>query len=344
MTGLHVAVSGISGFIASQITLDLLKRGYHVHGTVRKNVPETVQHLVSHQYPGTLDVFEADLTAPNSFDAALQNCNYAIHVASPYIMNVKNPQTELVDPAVQGTLNFLTACRKAAVKKVVLTSCFAAISDRGDKGRVFSENDWNTQSNLVFLPYFYSKVQAERLAWNFVKETDIHLITINPVGVFGSSHIKPVNPSVEILIKLVTGKVPGILDLDIPCVDVCDVSEAHIRAMESPKASGRYICCPTHPLIHMKDLVHIAQEIGFDPPTRDMTAMTRFVKTFSRVTPGGTEGQFIRTHLGNAPVPSNAKIREELGMSFRDPKDVIRDTFLDLIKRGHLNLPVRYTA
>lgn len=343
MSGIHVAVSGVSGFIGAHVAQNLLQKGYHVHGTVRRDTPEKIQHLnnPSTPYPGTLQIFEADLLIPGSFDETLKGCTYAIHVASPYVMNVRNPQRDLVDPAVNGTIGFLTAAKKAGVKKVVLTSSFAAVQAGGITGKIFSEEDWNTTSSLKSLPYFYSKTVAEKAAWDFVKDTDIKLIVINPVAVFGPSLTNSINETVSILIHVVNGGFFGIVDLSMCTVDVRDVAEAHIRAMESETASGRYICCNNDYMLSVRELTEIAQQLGFRPPTKDLTSsiLTQLIKMSSYISPGGTSGQFVRSNLGNAPKANSGKINRDLGMTFREPKEYIKETYLDLVKWRHLPQP-----
>lgn len=336
-------MSGITGFVGGQVAADLLARGYVVHGTVRRNTPEKIAHLTSlPDNPGRLHVFEADLQTPRSFDAAVGGCDYAIHIASPFGSNVADPQKELVDPAVDGTLNFLRSCKAAAVKKVVLTSSLAAVADGGADGTPVDENDWNVRSSLKFLPYYYSKVLAEKAAWKFVEEDapEMKLVVINPVLVLGPSLVTLLNETAKVIMGIVTGGFGGILDLTFPIVDVRDVSEAHIRAMESDVAQGRYICVADR-LVPMREICEIAQSKGFKPPMRDLTGsiVSTIIKLASHIVPGGDDGQYVRNHLGNPIIPKNEKIIKDLGLQFRDPVDIIKDTLDSLVKFGHLDAP-----
>jgi dihydroflavonol-4-reductase len=93
-----------------------------------------------------------------------------MHIASPYQLDVKDPMQDLVIPARSGTLNVLRACQQAGVKRVVLTSSMAAVTDSPDPKHTYTEDDWNELSSLKRNPYYYSKVMAERAAWDFVEE------------------------------------------------------------------------------------------------------------------------------------------------------------------------------
>lgn len=334
-----VAVSGVTGFIGAEVAAALLFRGYTVHGTVRGNTNERVGHLTSLSAPGELRVFEADLNVTGSFDEAVKGCTYAVHIASPYAMDVENPQKELIDPAVNGTISFLTSCKNEGVKKVVLTSGLAAITDGGANGEVVDESRWNERSTASILPYYYSKVAAEKAAWKFVEEeaSDMKLVVINPCMVLGRSRVRRLNESADVLVSTVQGKMGGIVDLKFPVVDVEDVAEAHIRAMESETAEGRYICC-SDCLVPHRQIVDIARAEGLASTMTDMTskAFSATIRLMSYVTPGGDAGTYVRNNLGNPVIPTNAKIKTDLGMVFRDPVETVRDTFRNLIEHGYL--------
>jgi dihydroflavonol-4-reductase len=132
-----------------------------------------------------LELVKADLTTDGAFDAIIKDVEYVLHIASPFIMEVKDPQKDLVDPAVKGTLAVLNACEKSGtVKKVVITSSIAAITDSPNPKVTYTELDWNKDSSLTRNPYYYSKRMAEETAWNFMKEKSpkFTLATIN-VGI-----------------------------------------------------------------------------------------------------------------------------------------------------------------
>ncbi len=161
-----ILVSGATGFIAAHTIEQLLANGNHVTGTVR-NPDDTARtsHLTRMDGAANLTLVAADLTANDPF-SAYTDVDVILHMASPYVMNVKDAQRDLVDPAVQGTVSMLqAAARSPRVKRVVLTSSMAAVTDEPD-GRVLTEADWNTKSTLTRNPYYFSKTQAERAAWD----------------------------------------------------------------------------------------------------------------------------------------------------------------------------------
>lgn len=256
-------------------------------------------------------------------------------------MNVKDAQKELVDPAVNMTKAVLQACNETAVKKVVLTSSIAAIAGMGTNGVAVDESVWNQHSSLKRAPYFYSKTCAERAAWDFVKDKELDLVILNPPLVLGPSLIPTISESHSMLIKVAEGELLGIVNLEMATVDVRDVSEAHIRAMEDGNASGRYICCGENANVHIRDFTNIALECGLKPPTRDLTSnfFSRFIMAASHLIPGGAAGEYARNHIGNPIHINSNKIRKELRIEFRNVLETCKETYEDLLKWGHLELP-----
>jgi len=196
-----------------------------------------------------IQLFEADLLKKGSFDEAAKGSDYILHVASPFFLNPKNPQTELVDPAVNGTIAVLEAAKRSGtVKRVVITSSVAAVySNPDDNGPdyVFSEKDWNTKSTLIESPYAFSKVMAEKAAWAWIEKEEnkgkFDIVTILPSLVVGPLFSLPVSSSISIIRDILAGVYPGTPRLSFTLVDVRDVAIAHVLAMEQPAANGRYI-------------------------------------------------------------------------------------------------------
>jgi dihydroflavonol-4-reductase len=336
-----VLVSGANGFIASHTVAQLLAGGHNVVGTVRK--PDDLRNAHLRSLPGAeaqLELVSADLTSPVAFDD-YTDVDAILHMASPYIINVADPQRDLVDPAVNGTLAMLkAAARSPRVSRVVLTSSMAAITDEPD-GRVLTEADWNMSSSLTRNPYYYSKTMAERAAWDFVEreKPGFQLVVINPFMVAGPSIGNEVATTNQTFVDIATGKYPAIMALNWGFVDVRDVATAHLRAMTAPQAQGRYICAAENR--SMDEVVALLRQAGVDPAKLpkfklDGSFGTALMKLASRMQPQGV-GSYLRTHLGRVPRFDNAKIKRDLGIQFTDIDQTITDAARDLIHHGHLN-------
>jgi dihydroflavonol-4-reductase len=335
-----VLVSGANGFIASHTVAHLLDGGHDVVGTVRKPSDNRNAHLFA--LPGAerrLKLVAADLSTPGAFDAHT-DVDVILHMASPYTLNVVNPQRDLVDPAVTGTLEMLkAAARSPRVRRIVLTSSMAAITDEPD-GRILTEADWNTSSSLKRNPYYYSKTMAERAAWDFVErqKPGFDLVVINPFMVAGPSIGNEVATTNQTFVDIANGAYPAIMALNWGFVDVRDVAEAHVRAMSAPHAKGRYICAAENR--DMAQVVALIRGVGADPAKLpklrlDGAIGTALMKLASRMQPEGI-GSYLRTHLGRVPRFDNDKIVRDLGITFRDVDATITDAARSLMAQGHI--------
>ena len=336
-----VCVTGATGFIGGHLVEQLLAKGYTVRGTVRD-----LDGAADGFLPGLagakerLELVWADLLKQGSFDLPVEGCETVFHVASPFALHADDPQSELVAPAVEGTKNVLDACaRSSTVRRVVLTSSLAAMTGRAD-GTLVTEEHWNRHSHAGYNPYYYAKTEAEKAAWAFMDADprDFDLVVINPVGVFGPSYRESVNTSVGYVRDLMNGSTPAIVDLDVAVVDVRDVATAHIRAMEEPDASGRYLC--GHVVLTSRELVDALKAAGYHRHRfprwgLDSKLGTRVARVVARFQPRGVR-QFAHAFMGERLRTDNTKIRTELGIEFRPLGETLGDTAADLIEKGHV--------
>lgn len=339
----HVLISGATGFIAGHTIEALLAAGHRVTGTVRNPADEAATaHLRALAGAGErLRLIGADLRAPHAFDDAVADVDYVLHMASPYQLTVADPDRDLVQPAVRGTLAMLEACaRSRSVRRVVVTSSMAAVTDEPDGSRVLTEADWNEKSSLARNPYYYSKVCAERAAWDFVarQRPAWSLVTINPFIVIGPAQTRAVNESNKIFVDLMAGAYPAIMPLTWGFVDVRDVAAAHVRALAAPDAEGRYLCAGA--TRSMRDVVTLLRAQGYGhtrlPKLSLESALgVKLAWLASWTQPSGV-GTYLRSHLGRVPRYDTTKIRRDLGLAFLDVDTAILDTCRDLVRWGHV--------
>lgn len=267
-------VTGGTGYIGSWVVKELLEKGYTVRIAVRdKNNTAKLQHLLDldENTPGKLRIWEADLLKEGSFDKAAEGCTSIFHIASPFTLRFKDAQKELIDPALLGTQNVLSAATKSGtVKKVVLTSSVVAVFgdsiDMKDKGlSEFTEEQYNDTSSVSHQPYSYSKVLAEKEAWKMYEaQNQWKLVVINPSFVVGPSLTGASDSeSLNFMKDILKGKLAmGAPDLWFGYVDVRDVAHAHVLALEDPKASGRYILAEC--TMNVLDLANILRDLFGD--------------------------------------------------------------------------------
>jgi dihydroflavonol-4-reductase len=334
-----VLVTGATGFIGTHVVEQLLARGYHVRGTVRNIEKATAEGILTN-LPGAerLELVAADLLDAASFQDAVMDCDFVLHVASPYVLDVKDPQTDLVDPAIQGTIAVLRSCMESpAVRRVVVTSSFAAMVD--SPNGTLTEESWNEGSSLKQNPYAFSKTMAERAAWSFMEgnETHFDLVVVNASGVVGPEHASRVNTTNRFIADMTSMKSPFVLDLPVAVVDVRDVANAHIAAMETEDASGRYLCGAWS-----TNFVQIVDQLSKEFPDTTWPKLrlegpigTRVMRILSYTQPSGM-GTFLRSYLGKEIVFDNSKIKRDLGITFRPLSETLGDTVRDMIASGKI--------
>ncbi len=236
-----VLVTGGSGFLGSWCLIELLRRGYEVRTTVRdlgreaevRNAIEPEVHTGSR-----LTVLAADLLADDGWAAAVDGCDYVLHVASPFPPVQPKDPDELIVPAREGTLRVLRAGLDAGVERVVVTSSVAAVSGgRARKDGPLTEQDWSDPDNPKLSPYARSKTIAERAAWDLMRErgTTEKLATVNPGAILGPALSEDRSFSLGAVERLLGG-MPGLPRIGFSFVDVRDVVDLHIRAMTKPEA------------------------------------------------------------------------------------------------------------
>jgi len=296
----------------------LVERGHEVVGTVRNlSDADKVAHL--HKELPQVKLAEADLLKEGSFDDVVKGAEWVFHTASPFFLTTTNPQKDLVEPALNGTLNVLRAVDKAGtVKRVVLTSSIAAIATLAKPAEhVYTEQDWNLEGTLEKEPYRYSKRVAEEAAWAFAKGKSWDLVVINPGFVLGPPlSARTDSTSVKTLKELLDGTTAakgGITQpFAFPAVDIRDVAEAHVRAAENPKASGRYILGTSEGVSFLEycDILRASSKYSKYPlPTACLTPLTK-----KRV--------------------DNTKVQRELGLKFTPIEQSILDMADSLIEFG----------
>lgn len=263
----RVLVTGGSGFLGIHVILQLLEKDYTVNTTVRSAAKrdEVLAVLEELKVPNTdrLHFFEADLTDDAQWDAALQGCDYVLHTASPFPVAEPEDESELVVPAKEGTLRVLKAADRAGVKRVVVTSSFAAVGyGTKDRDHVFTEEDW-TPVDIPLPAYIKSKTVAERAAWDYIgtEGSGMELTVINPVGIFGPVIGGITSSSLDIAISgIISGVTDQSPDFTMGVVDVRDVAGLHILAMEHPAAAGQRFIAAAEGVMSFYDVAALIRE------------------------------------------------------------------------------------
>ncbi|NNG01357.1 MAG: NAD-dependent epimerase/dehydratase family protein [Desulfobacteraceae bacterium] len=337
-----VMVTGATGYVAGWVVKRLLGDGMTVHATVRDpGNGEKLKELnaAADQSPGKIVYFKSDLLEKESFKDAMQGCGVVFHTASPFIMDVADPQKDLIEPALAGTRNVLGQVNEtASVQRVVLTSSCAAIyGDNCDLEKtasgLFTEEDWNLTSTPVHQPYAYSKTIAEKEAWKINKAQDRwNLVVVNPSLVIGPG-ISPVttSESFRIIKQFGDGTMKnGVPDWGIGVVDVRDLAEAHVKAAFATSANGRHIIS-AHNTSFMGMARPLIDRFGSAYPFPKMVLPKVMVWLIGPFLNPSITRKMIRRNVNYPWRADNSRSIRELGMSYRPLEESMVAFFQQLI-------------
>jgi nucleoside-diphosphate-sugar epimerase len=334
---MEILVTGGSGFIASHTIVQLLNAGHRVRATVRDLRRESeVRAMVRQggaQAGDRLSFFAADLQSDAGWAAAVADCDYVLHVASPFPASVPEHEDELIVPAREGALRVLRAARDARVSRVVLTSSFAAIGyGHPPQSTPFNETNWSDPTGSDVTAYVKSKTLAERAAWDFIAREgrDLELSVINPVAVFGPVLGPDYSTSVLLIQRLMSGAVPGSPRLSFGVVDVRDIADLHIRAMTHSAAKGERFLAVAGDFMLIHDIAKVLKnrmgEAGKKVPTRQLPNW--LVRLAALRDPLVKQ---ILPELGKLKNGSNEKAKRLLGWTPRSSEEAIISTAESLL-------------
>ncbi|KAF7134161.1 hypothetical protein CNMCM5793_005840 [Aspergillus hiratsukae] len=326
-----ILVTGASGFVASHIIQSFLEAGYEVRGTVRSS--STAERIRS-RYPLFLKQLSfaivPDIATPGAFDEAVKGVRGVIHTASPFVLDVTDNERELLQPAIQGTLNVVKAVAEhnPNVRRIVVTSSFAAIVDLDQgfrPGYKYTEQDWNPctyktakETSNSGIAYCASKAFAERALWDWMAEhrPAFTVSTINPPWVFGPTiddGSSKLNESMEVIKNLINGSLQVVPDNDFAAfANVKDVAQAHLRAYVVEKAANERFLVAGGQFLY-QDACDIIRR--------------RFPQLENKV-PKGMPGVRAETYIADC-----SKAQKYLGLQYQSLEATLVDTVDDLLKK-----------
>lgn len=342
MAGELALVTGGSGFIGAHCIVQLLAQGYRVRTSVRSLAREAeVRAMVKAggAEPGeALSFAAADLTLDAGWPEAVAGCAYVLHVASPFPPGAPKHEDELIVPAREGALRVLRAARDANVKRVVLTSSFAAIGyGLKPQTAAFDETSWSDVEGPGIGAYAKSKTLAERAAWDFIAREGgaLELSVVNPVGVLGPVLGSDYSTSIMIVKRLMDGAMPGCPRLNFGVVDVRDVADLHLRAMTNPAAKRERFLAVTGDFVSVQSIALMLKArmgaAGANVPTKLLPDW--LLRLVALVDPTVA---LIAPELGKSKNATNEKAKRLLGWAPRSVEDAIVATAESMMALGLL--------
>lgn len=335
-----VLVTGANGFIARQLIVTLLNKGYRVRGTLRRpECADTLKTVLSQHAPvEALEFATADLLRDAGWAEAMTGMDAVFHLASPFPPREMRDRSKLLRPAVDGSLRVLKAAHAAGIHRVIVTSSVCAIAyGHGSETRIspYGEHDWTNLEAGGIGAYHESKTRAELAVWDFaMTHPDMEITSINPGAVFGPVIGEDVGTSAGIIRGMLAGEFPGLPRVGFEGVDVRDVADLHERALQNDLSIGnRYIC--TAGFIWLREIADLLQNEFSDHatkvPARPLPDIAvRLAGLFD------AKAAMAVPELGLYTPCSIAKAWNELGWQPRPAMEAVRATAESLIASGQV--------
>ena len=263
-----VLLTGVSGYIGLHCAVELLKQGYAVKGSIRslskaEKITNTIKRFIDPK--GNLEFCELNLLKDDGWDEAVSDCDFVMHVASPFFSKIPKDENELIKPAVEGTQRALRAAHKAGIKRVVLTSSMVAMLGDITGDENINQESWTKVNAKNASAYLKSKTLAEKSAWKFVKDNDLELVTVHPGPVYGPSLSDDLSgESMTLFKRIITGELKQMIHASINMSDVRDVAKIHVLALENEQANGQRIIVSTEKAHSFQEITKLLKTNGFE--------------------------------------------------------------------------------
>ncbi|HEX4741123.1 MAG TPA: aldehyde reductase [Caulobacteraceae bacterium] len=331
-------VTGGSGYIGGWCVIALLQQGYTVRATIRdlaraEEVKRSIETIVDPE--GRLTFHAADLTSDAGWDKAAEGVDFVLHVASPLGVPEPKDPNDLINPARDGALRAIRAAIKAGAKRVVMTSSVAATSrPLSEPDSEADETVWTDGDDVSAGAYARSKTIAEKAAWELVRNqgNGTSLAVVNPALVLGPVFGPDYSDSVQIVERLLKGRIPGLPHLGFCVVDVRDVADLHLRAMTAPEAGGeRFIAAGEFAwMAEIASMLRarLPERVSKIPTAKAPDLMIRLAALVDH------DLKTVTPSLGHKRVFSSAKAERVLGWKPRPIEETLFDCARSLIDRG----------
>jgi nucleoside-diphosphate-sugar epimerase len=334
-----VLVTGVSGYVGKWCVVKLLEKGYRVRGTVRTpakaaQVRETITALLGPEAASRLDLVEADLFSDTGWPEALRGVDAMFHTATVIRADEPRDASVVVRPAVEGTERVLRLAKQAGIRRVIITSSIATVGyghGQTSGRRVYDETYFTNLDGMRWKwAYCIGKTRAEQAAWAYAKANDLQLTTIHPGAIIGPALDSDASISVGLVSGLLQNAAPALPSNGYSIIDVRDVADMHVAALEKPEAIGqRYLATADYmPFPKVADVLREAY------PERNVVKRTvpdwiiRIVAMF-----GGPARQIIND-IGNEKIFDGRKGEALIGHPYINARDSIRDTGESVIRFG----------
>ncbi|AAZ10745.1 NAD dependent epimerase/dehydratase family, putative [Trypanosoma equiperdum] len=336
-----VLIVGGVGYVSSHVVNKALEAGYSVRITGSGALTPQQQAALSsvgRDHEQRLSIFEADMTNTNSLRDALRGCKYVIHCGCP-VSSTDKDTVEFHLSAVQALFNAIRQAGKSTVKRVVIHGAASSVfhvTDPEPPSGAFDESCWNSVATNDTDPIPYARIYFEKEAWRLKQMLGVELVVILPSITIGPSRTEEVSDAMKRIQHLATASsyFPYAPNLHWNFVDVRDVAEAHVRALECQEVKDQRVIVSGGCF----SFAEIGKLIRNEYP--HLTPPTRTANTLMTLIIGATHSQvsirFLWRTLGVRKCLDTRKATTELGMKFTPMQETLRASIEQMISAGEL--------
>lgn len=313
----RILVTGANGHIGANVVRACLKAGYEVVGFVRRGSDQRGLSGLP------IDLTWGDIRDRAAVDRAIRGCDAVMHLAAVFNTQSRDPEV-VVRPALEGAENVLRASAEYGVSRVVYTSSVVAIGPADSPDNPRTGADWNGSPSGA---YYVAKTESEGRAWELAESLSVPMVVLNPGAVLGQYDYR-VTPSMRYIVQMLNGvaiAVPGGLTF----VDVRDVADAHVRALERGVPGERYPVAGAN--LTFRQLARAVTDLAggrvpyFPLPRWAIGPAIGPVEWGMRLVgrPPLVTRVEVREILGRYFYVDTSRTREVLGMTFRAPDEYL---------------------
>jgi dihydroflavonol-4-reductase len=224
-----VLVTGGAGFIGSHLVHLLAGRGARVRVLERPGV--RVDHL-----PQSVDLVFADIRDRRSVEKAVRGCQEVYHLAANPNLWVQQ-RGLFAQVNYYGAVHVLEESLAAGARRVLHTSTESILTRSRQVGPITEEQivSWDD----VIGPYCRSKHLAELHALRLGR-AGAPVVVVNPTLPVGPGD-RGRSPPTQMMLDFCRGKRKEYVDAGLNLIDVRDVAEGMVRAMERGRPGRRYL-------------------------------------------------------------------------------------------------------
>jgi dihydroflavonol-4-reductase len=248
-------VTGGTGFVGSAVIRKLLAEGYQVCALVRSGANTRMLVDLS------VERVSGDLSDVSLLQNAMIGCEWVFHVAALYAY-WGYTWDEFYRSNVEGTRHVLEAAAKSNITRIVHTSSIASLGIPKD-GTPGTEDTPVTIKDMLS-NYKRSKFLAEEVVREFVAN-GLPVVTVNPAAPVGIGDHKPTQTG-KMIVDYLNNKMPAFVDTGLTIVDVDDVANGHLLAMEKGKIGERYILGGEN--LSLKQVLDLLSDVSGRPQVR----------------------------------------------------------------------------